>query len=102
MSLHTVTVPRYLQNRAHQLVGRTKSGHREQEERVQRIVDETVARGAVQAAPGPTPGLFFVYAESGEEHNTVCLGDLSCSCNYSGEAGGGEGSRCWHACMHEH
>lgn len=99
-SLHNVTIPRHIQNRAHQLVGRAKSGHVEQEERLQRIVDEMVGRGAVQEAPGPIPGRFFVYAENGAEHSTVCLGDLSCSCNYSGEAGGGEGSRCRHACMH--
>lgn len=88
-SLHTITLPRYQQNRAHQLVGRTKSDQRRQEERVQRIVEEIVARGGVVLVPGGAPGLAWVYDEAGELSATVCLGDLSCSCGYSGEEGEG-------------
>lgn len=88
-SLHTITLPRYQQNRAHQLVGRTKSDQRRHEERVQRIVEEIVARGGVVVVTDDAPGLAWVYGEAGELSATVCLGDLSCTCGHSGEEGEG-------------
>ena len=74
-------VPSFMQWRAQHQVGRVTSG---QQQRVQRWVEELVASGAVEAAAaGSTPGLTRVH---GSDVNVmVCLGDLSCMCDYSGK-----------------
>ncbi len=84
ITLLTKTVARNIQNRALMLAGRTQSDQQRQEQRTQRIVDELVAGGAVQPPQeGSAPGLAWV--QCSDSARMVCLGDLSCSCSYSGK-----------------
>lgn len=84
-TLVTVTMPRHIQNRAHRLAGRCQSDQQQREQRAQLAVAAIVERGGVVLAAGGAPGLAWVYDTDGELAATVCVGDLSCSCGYSGE-----------------
>ena len=86
LALLTKTVPRNIQNRAHMLAGRVTSDQQQREQRAALWVQKLVERGAVvPAADSSTPGLTLV--QQGEDAPPVhsCVGDLSCSCGYSGE-----------------
>jgi hypothetical protein len=77
------TVPRYMLMRAHTLAGRLTSDQRRQVQREAKVVDEMSAAGAVEAAAMGPPGSAMVQCRDGTAI-LVCLGDLSCGCNYSG------------------
>jgi hypothetical protein len=83
-TLLTRTVARNMQNRALMLAGRTTSDQQRVEQRAQRLVDQLVDGGAVQVAQAPNQlGCATVKCQTGSV--TVCIGDLSCTCRYSGE-----------------
>ena len=78
-------VPAAMQRRRQALAGRgVASDQQQREQRQRKYVQELVASGAVSAAPpGSAPGLTSV--RTSEEHvTTTCVGDLSCSCEFSG------------------
>ena len=82
--LLTKTVPRYMHTRSLMLAGRCTSGQQQHEQRAARAVEEMVAAGAVHAAEeGGAPGATYVRTHQGNVR--VCIGDLSCSCTYSGK-----------------
>ena len=86
LQLLTKTVPRNIQNRAHMLAGRVTSDQQQREQRAALWVQKLVERGAVvPAADSSTPELTLM--QQGEDAPPVhsCVGDLSCSCGYSGE-----------------
>ncbi|KAL4447704.1 hypothetical protein ABPG75_004954 [Micractinium tetrahymenae] len=90
--LLTRTVPRYMQQRAHQLVGRASSDQVQRSERVQRVVEKLASSGAVLPFPGEeepgSKGFASVRCDTGGA--MVCLGDMSCNCSYSED----------HLCVH--
>ena len=78
-------VPAAMQRRRQALAGRgVASDQQQREQRQRKYVQELAASGAVSAAPpGSAPGLTSV--RTSEEHvTTTCVGDLSCSCEFSG------------------
>ena len=77
------TVPRYMLMRAHTLSGRLTSDQRRQVQREELIVEAMSSDGAVQAAVTGPPGSTMVQCRDATTI-LVCLGDLSCGCNYSG------------------
>ena len=96
--------PNMMQQRAMQLAGRASSGQVQHAQRLQRVVEELVASGAVaQPAAGGAPGLTRVQCSSGTSL-PVCVGDLSCGCSCSGECGGDAQRRvvCLHGGRHGH
>ena len=90
-TLLSKTVARNMHNRGLMLAGRTTSEQQRAEQRAEQWVEQLVAGGAVHAAS--PEGSTTVRCESGSKK--VCVGDLSCSCSYSGERVGrrGLGSR---------
>jgi len=85
LKLVTVVTPRYIQNRGHMLAGRVTSDQQKQAQRQAVWVEKLVASGSVEAVEGSIPGLTRVQRGEDEPAVIVCLGDLSCSCNYSSE-----------------
>lgn len=82
-----VWVPCSMKQREQQLAGRTCSAQRKQAERREDIVAGMVASGAVEPAPAlGIPGLCDVKKLGGRGSVHACLGDLSCTCHFSGEA----------------
>jgi hypothetical protein len=79
------TNSRHMQQRALQLVGRASSDQVQQGLRIQRIVDHLVNSGAVAKEEGSSCGRASVTSDSGSA--MVVLGDMTCTCSYSGEAG---------------
>ena len=91
-ALLTVTVPRCMQQRALQLVGRASSDQLQREQRIEVWVQRLVGEGAVAAVvAGSDLGQATV---EGESSTVVYLGDLSCSCAYSGGWVGGRVGGC--------
>lgn len=86
--LLTRTVPRYMQQRAQQLVGRASSDQVQRSLRVQRVVQHLVSSGAVQPYPGEEEGgKGLASVQCGTGSVLVCIGDMSCTCSYGGERG---------------
>ena len=84
----TKTVPRYMQQRGQQLVGRASSDQVQMSLRIQRAVEQLVRSGAVVAEEqGSSYGRVAVTGDCGGV--IVYLGDMSCTCSYSGELAGG-------------
>lgn len=88
-TLLSKTVARNMYNRGLMLAGRSTSEQQRAEQRAERQVEALVAGGKVQAAS--PEGSTTVRCDSGNKR--VCVGDLSCSCSYSGERVGGMGTR---------
>lgn len=80
-TLLSKTVARNMYNRGLMLAGRSTSEQQRAEQRAERRVEALVAGGKVQAAS--PEGSTTVRCDSGNKQ--VCVGDLSCSCSYSGE-----------------
>ncbi len=85
-SLLIVTVARIMQQRALQLVGRASSEHVQQGQRQEQWVQRLVSEGKVVPTPAGSE-LGQAVVEGGSSH-VVYLGDLSCSCSYSGKGKG--------------
>lgn len=82
-TLLTKTVPRNMQNRALMLAGRTVSDQQRAEQRIAKAVEGLVATGAVK----DVKELGRATVQCGSSNVHVCIGDLSCTCSYSGEEG---------------
>lgn len=90
------TVPRYMHMRGLMLAGRLKSDQQRAEERATSWASELVSTGKVAPAARGPPGLTFV------KGHKVCVGDLSCDCEYAGErAPRGAMAACTQAEKHE-
>lgn len=86
--LVSVCVPAAMKQRELQLAGRVRSDQLRRAQRLEETVAELASSGAVQPLPGAgIPGLTSVKKLHGGEAK-ACLGDLSCTCAYSGEGGG--------------
>lgn len=83
-TLLTVTVARCMQQRALQLAGRASSDHVQRARRTEQWVQRLVSEGAVVPAAADSE-LGRATVEGGDSSHVVYLGDLSCSCSYSGE-----------------
>lgn len=79
---------RYVTNRGLMLAGRTTSEQQRSAAEEEAEVEALVASGKVRPAVVGIPDLTYNVGS-----NTVCVGDLSCTCPYSGEgrAGGWAG-----------
>lgn len=86
-TLLTKTVARNMYNRGMMLAGRSISEQQRAEQKAQLQMEALVAGGKVQAAS--PEGCTTVLCDKGNKQ--VCVGDLSCSCAYSGEWVGGMG-----------
>lgn len=83
--LLNTTVPRYMQQRAHQVVGRASSDQVARAERVKQVVQGLASSGSV--VPQDTPFAAGI-GRAAVGDCIVYLGDMSCSCSYSGGWGG--------------
>lgn len=83
-TLLTKTVPRFMHQRAHQVVGRASSDQAASAERVRQVVEGLVSSGSV--LPQDIPYATGIGRASVGDC-IVYLGDMSCTCSYSGEGG---------------
>jgi hypothetical protein len=92
--LMRTTTPRYMRLRALLLADRIGSDQRQQAQRMRQWVAHLVATGAVQPmGDGGFPGGATVKSTHSETARLLCLADLTCSCEYSGEQGLGGARR---------